>query len=71
MCYNKTVERETTEREETKMKTYTYWKNLRNGAIYKYEFGTKPLNADTEWKQVTGWDYDEALRIACERYLNK
>ena len=53
------------------MKTYTYWKKLRNGAIYKYEFGTKPLNADTEWKQVTGWDYDEALRIACERYLNK
>ena len=49
----------------------TYWKNIKTGTIYKYEVGTKPLHADTEWKQVTGWDYDEALRVALERFLQK
>ena len=49
----------------------TYWKNNKSGCIYKYEFGTKPFNADTEWTQVTGWDYDEAMRIAYEKFLAK
>ena len=48
--------------------TYTFWKELRTGCIYKYEFGKKPFNADIEWKQVTGWDYDESLRIAREKF---
>ena len=42
----------------------TYWKNLNSGAIYKYYGNSKPLNWATEWKQVAGWDYDEAMRRA-------
>ena len=49
----------------------TYWKNLRTGCIYKYYGTAKPLNWATEWKQVAGWDYDEALRIASEKFFGK
>jgi hypothetical protein len=38
--------------------TYTYWMELRTGMIYKYEFGTKPYKAETDWRQVSGWDFD-------------
>lgn len=49
----------------------TYWKNLNSGAIYKYYGNSKPLNWATEWKQVAGWDYDEAMRRASEKYFGK
>ena len=49
------------------MKTYTFWKNLRNGAIYKYEFGTKPLNADPECATIRPWKGTRALKERKER----
>lgn len=49
----------------------TYWKNLRTGVIYKYYGNAKPINYATEWKQVAGWDYDEALRTAYKKFLAK
>lgn len=49
----------------------SFWKNLRTGVIYKYFGDAKPFNYETEWKQVSGWDYDEALRIASEKYFGK
>ena len=42
--------------------TITYWKNITTGNVYKYYNDTKPYKADTEWKQVTAWDYDEQFR---------
>lgn len=49
--------------------TYTYWRENRTGCIYKYEFGTKPYNADTAWTQVTGYEYDKALEEAYNKYI--
>lgn len=49
----------------------TYWKNLRTGVIYKYYGNAKPINHATEWKQVAGWDYDEALHKAYEKFSKK
>ena len=49
----------------------TYWKNLNSGVIYKYYGSSKPLNWETEWKQVAGWDYDEAMHRASEKYFGK
>lgn len=48
----------------------TFWMELRTGCIYKYEFGTKPYNYKTAWKQVTGYDYDKALKVAARKYLH-
>lgn len=45
----------------------TYWKNLRTGTIYKYYGNAKPLHWATEWKQVAGWDYDEAIKKASKK----
>lgn len=36
----------------------TYWKNLLNGSIYKYYGDSKPLNYSTDWREVSGWDYE-------------
>ena len=49
----------------------TYWKNLRTGVIYKYYGNAKPINYATERKQVAGWDYDEALRKAHDKYFGQ
>ena len=50
--------------------TITYWKHLRTGLIYKYFNGATPYNA-CEWRRVTAWDYEQALKNAREKYLNK
>ena len=49
----------------------TYWKENRTGCIYKYAFGTKPFNADTEWTQVAPYDYEKQLEDAVQKYLRK
>ena len=51
--------------------TYTYWKENRTGCIYKYVFGTKPYHADTDWEEVTAWDYEQAMIEAVVRSLKK
>lgn len=48
----------------------TYWKDKSTGVIYKYFGHTKPYMAE-RFVQVTGWEYDEALRQAAARYLGK
>ena len=47
---------------------WTYWKNLNSGMIYKYERGTKPLNATTEWRQVTQYEYDQQINRLANLY---
>ena len=36
----------------------TYWMNLNTRTIYKYYGDSKPFMADTDWRQVSAWDYD-------------
>ena len=48
----------------------TYWKNNSTGCIYKYYGHTKPYCTEN-YTQVTGWEYDEQLRQAAEKYLGK
>lgn len=48
----------------------TYWMELRTGCIYKYEFGTKPYNYKTDWKQVTCHEYTQVLVVAARKYLH-
>lgn len=44
--------------------TTTYWKNINSGMIYIYHGLCKPLNWEHDWRQVSAWEYDEALRKA-------
>jgi len=48
----------------------TYWKHKSTGCIYKYFGHTKPYMMEN-YVQVTGWEYDEAMRIASEKYFGK
>lgn len=48
----------------------TYWKHKSTGCIYKYFGHTKPYMMEN-YVQVTGWEYDEAMRIASEKYFGE